>query len=840
MTDQTDQNSKAPRKLSPQPPPPRTRKQPDAIRVRGASVNNLRSIDVDVPLGSFTAITGLSGSGKSSLAMGVLYSEGSARYLEALSTYTRRRLHQAARPKVGSIDYCPPALALSQRPAVPGPRSTVGTMSSVLAVVRLMFSRLGTHLCPNGHAVAATYGAAVSPDQTCPVCNAHFIIPSAEDFSFNGAGGCPSCDGLGVEREIDPATLVPDPEMTIQEGAVQPWRSLMRSNMPTVVQELGVRIDVPWKDLSDHEREIVLHGPEVAKRVTLPTKSKRALTFNVKYINAYESVRQMQGEGGGTQAARFLSEHVCSTCHGSRYSAKALGSTLTGLNIAQITDLAIDQLLPQLQQTVSGAAPDIEPLARTLWDEAHRALIPLQTLGLGYLSLSRGGATLSTGERQRIALNRIAFSNTTGLLLVLDEPTVGLHPDNVAGLVQLFQGLVNDGNTLVVVDHDVQVLRAADHLIEIGPGAGKNGGQVVATGSAAQIEANPASVIAPFLRATVPERVRPEQAPAAASFTIEVDGYLNLRDVKAQFPLNRLTVVTGASGAGKSALIIDSLVPALTAHFAGQALPPQIKALNTQKLSAVYAVDSTPIGRNARSTLATYSGGFDAIRKLFAATPEAKARRWNASHFSYNTKQGQCPTCEGTGEFALDLQYLPELPMRCPTCDGKRYNKIVEEVTWQGKSITDVMAMNVEEAAQFFAAQKAIGPTFQAICDVGLGYVLVGEATPNLSGGEAQRLRLAEPIHKPQHGAVYVFDEPSIGLHPADVRTLMRVLDQLMAQGATVIAVDHDLDLIANADEVLEMGPGAGAKGGKIIATGTPAALSANPASRIGGWLRAR
>ncbi len=819
---------------------PGTKRQPPkAILVRGARVNNLRNVDVDIPLGKMTALTGVSGSGKSSLAMGVLYAEGSARYLEGLSTYTRRRLEQTPRPQVDEVAWCPAALALSQRPPVPGPRSTVGTMTPGLAIVRLMFSRLGTHKCPNGHDVPATYRNAISPDHVCPTCQVHFEAPSAEHFSFNGAGACPACTGLGLRQEIDPATIIPDPSLTVEGGAVAPWRGLMRSNLPLVAAELGVRIDVPWQDLTDAEREIVLHGPAVTKRITVPTKStQRAVTMNVAYVNAFDAVRQIQGEGEGKGAARFLNAFVCDACHGSRYSPAALSSRLVGLSIAELTDLPLDEMLVALARVLDIVPADTRSLAQTLLDEAQKVLPPLQALGLGYLTLARDGRTLSTGERQRIALTRVAVSNSTGLLLVVDEPTVGLHPDNVQALVELFSGLVADGNTLVVVDHDVQVLKAADHLIEVGPGAGKAGGTIVAAGSPAEIAHIQKSRIGPFLAAPAPQRVRQQLGRSPKSLRLDVGNYLNLRGIAVDFPLNRLTVVSGASGSGKSALVIDTLAPALEAQFKRLPLPPQVRSLDVAGLKRVYAVDSTPIGRNARSTLAAWSGVFDPIRRLFAETAEAGERGWTASHFSYNTKQGQCPACEGTGQFSLDLQYLPDLPMRCPTCEGKRYRADVEAVKWRGKSITDVLALNCREAADFFEGQAAIVPTLQAISEVGLDYVLLGEATPSLSGGEAQRLRLAEPIHKSQKGAVFIFDEPSIGLHPRDVHTFLGVLDRLLGQGATIIAVDHDLDLIANADWIVEMGPGSGEQGGRIIAAGPPEAVMHDQASRIARWLR--
>ena len=818
--------------------PARDRPTPRAILVRGARVHNLRDIDVDVPLQALTALTGLSGSGKSSLAMGVLYAEGSRRYLEALSTYTRRRLKQTPRPAIDRVDYCPAALALSQRPPVPGPRSTVGTMTQSLAIVRLMFSRIGTQVCPNGHSVPPSYRNAMSPERHCPTCQVAFEGPSAEDFSYNGPGACPVCKGLGVQRTIDPATLVPDTHQTIADGAVAPWRGLMRSNLPLVAADLGVRIDVPWQDLSDAERHTVLHGPSTTRKVTVPTQSQRAVTMNIQYLNAYDAVAQIAQEGTGAQAAKFFTECQCTACHGTRYNPHILQARLLGQNIAQFTAQEITTLAGQLPAIVAAMPADTQALAQTLVREAAAALAPLQTLGPGYLSLARAGDTLSTGERQRIQLARIATSHSTGLLMVLDEPTVGLHPDDVAGLVQLFQNLVDEGNTLVVVDHDVQVLRQADRLIEIGPGAGSQGGTVISQGSVADVEANPHSRIAPFLRAPRPLRVRatrPVQLQNALS--IQVGPYLNIQQLEARFPLQALTVVTGASGAGKSALVIDTLAPALQAQLAQRALPPQVVALDAAGLTAVEVVDASPVGRNVRSTLATYAGIFDPIRRLFADTPEAQARGWGSSYFSYNTKEGQCPTCLGTGLLNLDLQYLPDLPMDCPSCHGQRYRPEISAVTWQQHSITALLALTASDALPLFADIRAVRATLQAVVDVGLGYVTLGQATPALSGGEAQRLRLAKPIHAAQKNTLYIFDEPTIGLHPQDVQTWMAVMDRLIDQGATIIAVDHDLDLIANADYLLELGPGSGAQGGQLVACGTVDEIQRQPHSRIAPWL---
>ncbi|WP_075891881.1 excinuclease ABC subunit UvrA [Actinomyces provencensis] len=816
---------------------------PTAIEVRGARVNNLRDIDLDIPLGRFVGITGLSGSGKSSLAMGVLYAEGSRRYLDALSTFSRRRIAQPARPDVDRLGFLPPALALRQRPPLPGPRSTVGTMSEVLAVLRLVFSRLGMHRCPNGHPVPPSYLQGVSPQRTCPTCGAVFEAPSAEDFSFNTLGACPRCHGLGETREVDPSTLVPDEDLSIDEGAVLPWHGLMRSNMPQVAAELGVRTDIPYRELTAQERETVLHGPRVTRRIVIPLKNGSGVALNAAYTNAFEAVEQIarEGEDGApsSRADRFLVRRTCPECHGTRLRPEALRTTVAGRNIAEACALTLEDLDTWVPTVVDSVPPVTREFARRLGTELARALAPLLTLGLGYLGLDRSGDTLSTGERQRIQLARTVLSRSTGLLLVLDEPTIGLHPANVHGLVDVMHHLVANGNSLVVVDHDTQVLAAADQLIEMGPRAGEQGGRVVAQGTVEELRHDPHSLIGPFLDPGRQRRVR-DQRPVflgEGAIRVCVGDHFNLHGVTATFPVGAMTAVTGVSGAGKSALVLDSLVPALQAASEGRPLPDHVQELHDGGIRRVISVDATPIGRNARSTPATYSGVFDPIRRLFAATPTARERGWKAGHFSYNTTSGRCPTCQGLGELSLDVQYLPDIPMRCPDCGGGRYNPETLEVHWQGRSIADVLGLSVTEATEVFAGEPSIARVLQSLADVGLGYLRLGEPTPTLSGGEAQRLRLATHLRRGQRHQIFVFDEPSIGLHPLDIHTLLGVFDRLMDAGATLIVIEHDTDMIANADHVIDLGPGAGSEGGRIISTGTVEEVRADPASLIGPWL---
>ncbi|GAB2821660.1 excinuclease ABC subunit UvrA [Actinocorallia aurea] len=807
----------------------------------GARVHNLRSVDVDVPLWRVVGVTGLSGSGKSSLAMGVLYAEGSRRFLDGLSTFTRRRIEQAAKPDVDRVDFLPAALALRQRPPVPGRRSTVGTMSEVLSVVRLMVSRLGAHVCPNGHRNPPSLAAAADEWTECAECGVRFRLPGAESFAFNSLGACPECHGMGTRDEVDEDSLVPDPAKTLADGAVAPWNSAGRSYMPQVAAELGVRIDVPYADLTAAEKEIVLHGPPEQREVTLPSKKGRAFKLNMTFENAVAAVTQAGSSGSETTRSRlskFFTTHVCPACHGSRYRPEALASHLDGRTIAAITALDLERL-DDFADDLPGRLPEpVRALAERLSRELRESVAPLRRLGLGYLSLDRSGDTLSTGERQRVQLARTVRERSTGLLYVLDEPSVGLHPANVEGVRELVGVLADNGNSVVVVDHDVALLRAADHLIEMGPGAGRLGGTVTAQGTPTEVAADPASVTGPFLSGEAEPVVRERKGDEGdGRLSLTVGELYNLRDITVHIPLRRLTLVTGVSGSGKTALVLDSLVPALRRRLAGRRPPPHVEDLDAGGLTRLVEIDATPIGKNARSTPATYSGVFDPVRQLFAASPEAVERGWKPGHFSYNTRDGQCPRCEGLGELSLDIQYLPDMTIRCPDCDGGRYNPRTLQVRVDGRTIADVLSLTVDEAAEAFAGRPAIAGRLAALRSVGLGYLTLGEPTPALSGGEAQRLRLAEALRTDQEGALFVFDEPSIGLHPRDVRTLLTAFDGLLAAGATVLVIDHDLDLIANADRLIDLGPGAGPHGGRIVAAGTPEEVAADPGSPTGVFL---
>jgi excinuclease ABC subunit A len=814
---------------------------PTVIGVHGARHNNLQDIDVDVPLWRTVAVIGVSGSGKTSLAIGTLYAEGMHRFLEGLSTYSRRRLAQAQRPEVDRIDHLPPALSLRQRPPIPGLRSTVGTMSEVLNVLRLMMSRLGSHLCPNGHRIQPSI-ATQAMEIVCPVCGAHFEPPSAESFSFNSYGACPACQGLGVRSEVDVATLVPDPDKTIEEGAVLPWNSGGRRLSMYAAGELGVRLDVPYRSLTGREREIVLHGEPVQQQVTLSSgRTGRTVQLSVNYDNAVAAVeRSLRSDNERTRrlVQRFVVTRVCSVCHGTRLRPEALTSQLGGRNIAEISALGLDELPGFMGGLPAGLPAELSRMTTGLLAEFNGTLTPLLDVGLGYLTLDRAGVSLSTGERQRIELTSTVRASTTGMLYVLDEPSVGLHPSNVQGLRKTITALAGNGNSVVVVEHEREIIRSADWVIEMGPGAGACGGTVIAQGTPGQLETDPRSIMGPFLAgASAVPRDRPPRGAPDGQIALEIGDLYNLHGVTAAFPVHRLTALAGPSGAGKTALVLDSLIPAARALLSGSALPGHVRRLDLDGIRQVVQVDASPIGQNARSTPATYSGAFDQIRRVFAESSYARRRRWKPGHFSFNTREGQCPTCRGLGDIDLDVQYLPDIAVQCPTCHGARFNDATLAVRVDGMTIADVLGLTVHDALDRFADRAPVTAALRPVDEVGLGYLRLGEPTPSLSGGESQRLRIASRLRSSQHGALYVFDEPSTGLHPLDVATLVGVFDRLLDAGATIIVIDHDLDILAAADYLIDMGPGGGPDGGHIVATGTPEDVARAPGSATGPWL---
>ncbi|WP_219912610.1 ATP-binding cassette domain-containing protein [Bombilactobacillus bombi] len=815
--------------------------KPQHIEVIGGQVHNLKNINLQIPLNKFVAISGLSGSGKSSLAMGILYAEGSRRYLEALSTYTRRRINQSKRSQVQEVRHIPAAIALRQRPSVPSERSTVGSISEIFNVVRLIFSRLGSPVCPNGHRLAPNIKIAQVMDLTdsrmgiltCPVCGVQFAAKAAEDFAFNGQGACPTCHGTGQVRQINPERLIGDENKSLQEGAVASWHLPGRNFMPKVVQTLGVRIDVPYKDLTDHEKDIILHGAKKQYPVDLNTSTGRVFHMEkALYENAYEAIYDTAKKTLSARAQKQLNQFfyfsTCPTCQGSRLNPQLLTQLSGGLNIAQVAQLSLGQLTAWLQKINAELPSNMHKLAQILFEDLSDNLRPLLDLGLDYLTLERSANTLSTGELQRIQLAKTLRTQTTGVLYVLDEPSIGLHPDNVHGLIKILRGLIAQGNSLVVVDHDVDIIAAADWIIEMGPGSGAAGGQVICQGSPQDLVHNPDSLIGPFISGTATILNASDLKPAS-NFTmtsVTVDNYFNLKHVHIQLPEQQITAVTGYSGAGKTSLILDSLIPALK----NSRPPRQVGQLSTN-LKHVVSVDASPIGKNARSTVATYTKIMDHLRTILAQLPAAQQQHLTRANFSYNNKQGACPNCGGLGMITLDIQYLPDMEEVCPVCHGDRFNPQIQQIKWHNYSIVDLLQLSVQEALPVFAQVPVILHQLELLQQVGLGYLHLGESTPSLSGGEAQRLKLVKHLNKQQAQTLFVFDEPSVGLHPLDVQTLLRVINQLKSQGATVIVITHDLDIMINADYLIDLGPKGGAAGGQVMASGRPLELIKKPTS---------
>ena len=823
----------------------------DKILIRGAKVHNLKQIDVDIPLGKIVGIAGVSGSGKSSLALGVLYAEGSRRYLEALSTYTRRRMTQASKASVDEVLYVPAALALHQRPGVPGIRSTFGTGTELLNSLRLMYSRLASHRCPNGHDVKPSLAVAAGRELICPACGAHFYAPSAEELAFNSQGACQKCGGTGSVRTVNVASLVPDDTLSIDEGAVAPWNSLMWSLMTDVCREMGVRTDVPFCDLTAEEKEIVYHGPAVKKHILYKAKkSNQAGELDFTYYNAIYTVEnalaKVKDEKGMKRVEKFLKEEVCPACHGTRLSAAARAPRLRGISLDEACAMTLDQLVDWVRGVPGSLPEDMRPMAESICEAFQSTAKRLMDLGLGYLTLDRAASTLSTGERQRIQLARAVRNRTTGVLYVLDEPSIGLHPSNLVGLTGVMHDLVADGNSVILVDHDAQVLREADWIIEMGPEAGAKGGHVIAEGTIPAIEENPASQIGPFLSG----KAEAKQRTCAAKEALFANGTIHLstaqihtvKPLEVDIPKGRLTVVTGVSGSGKTTLVLESLVPALEATIHGAALPAQIRAIKAEGIAHVKLMDATPIGINVRSTVATYAGVHDDLRKLYAKSADAKEKGYKASDFSYNTGSLRCPGCDGTGVISLDVQFLPDVNIPCPDCRSSRYARAAYDVKLTNKagecvSLPELMELDVNSAIDFCKDMKTVCQKLGILKQLGLGYLTLGEETPSLSGGEAQRLKLASEIGKTQEDSVFVFDEPSIGLHPLDVRVLLGVFQALLDNGATVVVIEHDLDVIRNADYVIDMGPGGGDAGGQIVANGTPQEIQRNERSMTGKYL---
>ncbi len=819
--------------------------------MHGARVHNLKNIDVDVPLGKIVGIAGVSGSGKSSLALGVLYAEGARRYLESLSTYTRRRMTQAARASVDEVLYVPAALAMHQRPAIPGIRSTFGTGTELLNMLRLIYSRLASHRCPNGHYVKPSLNVAAGMELVCPECGAHFYAPGAEELSFNSSGACPTCDGTGTVRTVDESTLVPDETLSIDQGAVAPWNTLMWSLMTDVCRAMGVRTDVPFNQLTPEEREIVFHGPAEKKHIFYHAKnSNQAGELDFTYFNAVYTVQnalaKVKDEKGMKRVEKFLKIRPCPDCGGSRFSEAARAPKVRSISIDEASRMSLRELVEWVRGVPTSLPEEMHPMAERICESFLDASVRLLDLGVGYLSLDRAASTLSTGERQRMQLARAVRNRTTGVLYVLDEPSIGLHPANIVGLAGVMHDLIADGNSIVLVDHDTQILAEADWMIEMGPGAGSSGGRVITEGTLEDIERNNASKIGPFLSGSAATNAR-QQVPEAELFAkgqihLSTGPVHTVRPLEVDIPKGRLTVVTGVSGSGKTTLILESLVPALQAMASGGKLPEHVREISADGICHAKLIDASPIGINIRSTVATYANVHDELRKVYAKTPDAKAAGWKDGDFSYNTGRLRCPTCDGTGVISLDVQFLPDVDIPCPDCRGSRYSKAAYRVRRENSegtyhSLPELMAMDVDDAMVACGDLRTVCQRLRVLHDLGLGYLTLGEQTPGLSGGEAQRLKLASEMGRGQDDSVFVFDEPTIGLHPSDVRTLLQVFQRLIDRGATIIVIEHDLDVIRSADYVIDMGPGGGEEGGRIVAAGTPDDIRRCPESVTGRFI---
>lgn len=824
---------------------------PDKILIRGARVHNLKNINVDIPLDRIVGISGVSGSGKSSLALGVLYAEGSRRYLEALSTYTRRRMTQAAKADVDEVLYVPAALALHQRPGVPGIRSTFGTGTELLNSLRLMFSRLASHRCPNGHYHPPTLAVAAEQELVCPECGEHFYAPSAEELAFNSQGACRTCDGTGIVHTVDRSTLVPDESLTIDEGAVIPWKTLMWSLMTDVCRAMGVRTDVPFRDLTDREKDIVYNGPAEKKHIFYKAKnSNDAAELDFTYFNAVYTVEnalsKVKDEKGMKRVAKFLKEDLCPDCGGSRLSEAARAPRLKGISLDEACRMTLSDLTGWVAKVPDSLPGEMRPMAESICESFQTGARRLIDLGLDYLTLDRASSTLSTGERQRMQLARAVRNRTTGVLYVLDEPSIGLHPSNITGLTGVMHDLIADGNSVILVDHDTQILRESDWLIEMGPGAGSDGGLVIAEGTVDEIRRNPESKIGPFLSETAEihsrDRALASEMFAGGTVHLSTGPIHTVKPLDVDIPKGKLTVVAGVSGSGKTTLILESLVPGLEASIQGKKLPDHVRFVEAEGIRQVKLIDATPIGINVRSTVATYANVHDELRKIFARTPDAKTQGYKAGDFSYNTGRLRCPVCDGTGQISLDVQFLPDVNIPCPQCRGSRYGKEAGKIKYTDKkghrySLPELMSMDINHALEACQDLRLVRQRLQVLKDLGLGYLTLGEETPSLSGGEAQRLKLASELGRTQSDSLFIFDEPTIGLHPLDVQTLIGVFQTLIENGATVVVIEHDLDVLRNADYVIDMGPGGGEAGGRIVAAGTPDEIRQDPCSITGKYL---
>ena len=747
--------------------------------------------------------------------------------------------------------YVPAALALHQRPGVPGIRSTFGTGTELLNSLRLMYSRLASHRCPNGHYVPPTLKVAAEQEILCPVCGEKVHAPSAEELAFNSQGACPKCSGTGSVRTVDLDSLVPDDTLSIDEGAVAPWNSLMWSLMTDVCREMGVRTDVPFRELTDQEKDIVYHGPAEKKHIFYKAKkSNQAGELDFTYYNAIYTVEnalaKVKDEKGMKRVEKFLKEDICPECGGSRLSEEARAPKLRGIGLVEACQMTLKDLVDWVAGVPDSLPEEMRPMAEAICESFQTVAKRLMDLGLSYLSLDRAAATLSTGERQRMQLARAVRNRTTGVLYVLDEPSIGLHPSNIKGLNDVMHDLISDGNSILLVDHDTQILSESDWIIEMGPEAGAKGGYVIAKGSIPQIIADKASMIGPFLAGTANTRIRrpveENEIFAQGKLHLSTDQIHTVKSLEVDIPKGRLTVVTGVSGSGKTTMVLESLIPGLEAALNGEQLPKHVKSISAEGISHVKLIDASPIGINVRSTVATYANIHDELRKIYAKTTDAKNQKYKAGDFSYNTGKLRCPVCDGTGQISLDVQFLPDVDVPCPECDGSRYGREAWQIFYENKkgerySLPQLMEMDVNTALQATEDLKLVHQRLEVLKNLGLGYLTLGEETPSLSGGEAQRLKLASEMGKGQLDSVFIFDEPTIGLHPLDVQTLLGVFQALVDNGATVLVIEHDLDVIRNADYMIDMGPGGGEEGGRVVAVGTPEQVAQNKDSVTGKYL---
>ncbi|QHC68073.1 excinuclease ABC subunit A [Rathayibacter sp. VKM Ac-2759] len=831
----------------------------DRVRVRGARENNLRGVDVDIPRDALVAFTGVSGSGKSSLAFGTLYAEAQRRYFESVAPYARRLIDQVGVPDVDSIEGLPPAVALPQRRSGGSARSTVGSATTLSSVVRMVFSRVGSY--PEG---------------------APMLF--AEDFSANTVqGACPTCHGIGRVYDVPEELMVPDDTLSIRDGALAAWPTAWHGKqLRDSLISLGYDIDVPWRTLPRKDRDWILHtqeSPQVpvwTDRSPAEVREAVAAGAEPRYMSTFLGVeRYVLDTFAGSKSARmreraatFLVSVACGSCHGKRLKPEALAVTFEGRDITELSALPLEDLVVVMRGVLepgwapSDGAPQTRLAAQRLVEDLVGRMSPIIDLGLGYLSLDRSTPTLSSGELQRMRLATQVLSRLFGVVFVLDEPSTGLHPADTEALLGILQTLRATGNTVFFVEHSLAVIREADWIVDIGPGAGSGGGTVVYSGDLEGLRSARDSVTRRYLFTegdAVPLRQR-----RASDLGIELAGVTrnNLRDLAVSFPVGVLTAVTGVSGSGKSTLVNQALPELLAASLRadvaedtagadeGPGEDPLLDATASsvtlgsatgpaERLRRVVQVSQTPIGRTSRSNVATYTGLFDRVRALFAATPEAKRRRFGASRFSFNLPSGRCPVCKGEGSIEVELLFLPTVEAPCATCGGTRYNPETLEVTLNGLTIADVLALSVAAAREVFAGEPEVARHLDALLDVGLGYVSLGQPAPELSGGEAQRVKLASELRRAQRGdTLYLLDEPTSGLHPADADRLLEHLQHLVDAGNTVIVVEHDMRIVADADWVIDLGPGAGQAGGSIVATGTPEQVALVERSRTAPYLR--